>query len=490
MVLATSKCNQFVLFLIVILSLIVSDIEAQKHRFVPGIIDDDEAYDALDVTPSIVAKGEDLPIAVDLTPFCPTPKDQGDIGSCVGWAVGYGALTMLYAIQKKIQGRQVNEVAFSAMYIYNNIKFNDCYGGAKIEKAGDFLREYGNCLHRDFDLSNTNCEREASKILVEEAKKYKIFELHKMFSPDSRAKERLFKVKEILADSIPVIIKLKIRQNFLNPSRYWYADQGDTTLLGDHALVIVAYDENRRAFKVMNSWGTSWGEGGFTWIRYDDFTTYCDRAYAIIFPEIKDEDTPQSYGQALRGSLTLRTPYFPDPNSDDYEFIANPVSYSSAHSYELHKKDWLLEDQYQLLVHQMQKNTYVYAFSWDDKGLNIHFPRHEKYSDGRVGSNEAAIRRKGRDVIIPTPTTALEKRAYGTDYIIILFSSRKIKDFQKRLDSFESSNSRFKDRFVKSFGDILIAEDAIKYVDNKCSFQTQTNEETYVAPIILKVEGQ
>ena len=40
-------------------------------------------------------------------------------------------------------------------------------------------------------------------------------------------------------------------------------------LLGGHAVTIVGYDDNRGAFKIRNSWGTSWGQKGYFWIDYD-----------------------------------------------------------------------------------------------------------------------------------------------------------------------------------------------------------------------------
>ncbi len=42
-----------------------------------------------------------------------------------------------------------------------------------------------------------------------------------------------------------------------------------TTLRGGHAFAIVAYDE--RGFWIQNSWGKSWGKGGFALITYDDW---------------------------------------------------------------------------------------------------------------------------------------------------------------------------------------------------------------------------
>ena len=32
---------------------------------------------------------------------------------------------------------------------------------------------------------------------------------------------------------------------------------------------IIGYDDVKKAFKVMNSWGTSWCEAGYGWIDYD-----------------------------------------------------------------------------------------------------------------------------------------------------------------------------------------------------------------------------
>ena len=39
-----------------------------------------------------------------------------------------------------------------------------------------------------------------------------------------------------------------------------------------HAILVVGYDESQQYFKVKNSWGTWWGEGGYFRIAYDDVT--------------------------------------------------------------------------------------------------------------------------------------------------------------------------------------------------------------------------
>ena len=49
----------------------------------------------------------------------------------------------------------------------------------------------------------------------------------------------------------------------------------DGTKPGGHAMVIVGYDDNLAytggtgAFKVLNSWGTDWGNSGYFWLTYN-----------------------------------------------------------------------------------------------------------------------------------------------------------------------------------------------------------------------------
>jgi C1A family cysteine protease len=39
----------------------------------------------------------------------------------------------------------------------------------------------------------------------------------------------------------------------------------------DHAVLIVGWDETKKAWKIKNSWGTRWGDGGFAWVAYGHY---------------------------------------------------------------------------------------------------------------------------------------------------------------------------------------------------------------------------
>ena len=40
-------------------------------------------------------------------------------------------------------------------------------------------------------------------------------------------------------------------------------------IIGGHCVVAVGYDDDKRMFKIRNSWGKAWGQGGYFWMPYD-----------------------------------------------------------------------------------------------------------------------------------------------------------------------------------------------------------------------------
>ena len=50
---------------------------------------------------------------------------------------------------------------------------------------------------------------------------------------------------------------------------------------GRHAMTVVGYDDRKQAIKVINSYGTAWGDGGFGWIAYDTFLRDAKEAYTM-----------------------------------------------------------------------------------------------------------------------------------------------------------------------------------------------------------------
>jgi len=91
-------------------------------------------------------------------------------------------------------------------------------------------------------------------------------------------------VKQVLVGGRPVVFGMLIYSGFesLTVEQTGIVSVPDTakeTLLGGHALCMVGYDDTKKAFLVLNSWGTNWGTAhpsapdnksrGFCYVPYD-----------------------------------------------------------------------------------------------------------------------------------------------------------------------------------------------------------------------------
>jgi len=70
----------------------------------------------------------------------------------------------------------------------------------------------------------------------------------------------------VLRHGNPIVIGILVYDGFDNPQKingeYFYKDYEERGYRGGHAIVVVGYDDNRGAFKIINSWGTNWGNEG------------------------------------------------------------------------------------------------------------------------------------------------------------------------------------------------------------------------------------
>lgn len=80
----------------------------------------------------------------------------------------------------------------------------------------------------------------------------------------------------------PVVVGLRVTEA-------WEHAEGDTlpppegASIGGHAVVLVGYDlGERRAFRVRNSWGSAWRDGGYAWLPFEWIALgVCGEAFAV-----------------------------------------------------------------------------------------------------------------------------------------------------------------------------------------------------------------
>ena len=206
-----------------------------------------------------------LPPSVDLSGRFPPPGDQGEQGSCVGWAVGYAARS--YYISGPGGGSRLTAREIpSPAYIYDSIRSpgTPCNSGSKISDALNLLKK-GAVAFAEYPYDEDRCRRPEAQIKAR-ASKFRIADWQVVDT------ERLDQVKGELAGGHPVVIALLPNRDFhrLRGRKVWRA--GPTTKFqSGHAVTVVGYSERDQYFTVINSWGQKWGERDFGRISYDTF---------------------------------------------------------------------------------------------------------------------------------------------------------------------------------------------------------------------------
>ena len=182
---------------------------AQKP-FSSGLEFDDEEYENLPHTSEnikIQSGQKALVSSIDLSSYCPEIRHQGDISSCVGWSLGYGAMTIERAIQNDWKDKKtISENANSALFVYNQISAGNCDLGISMPKAMELVQNKGNCLARDFDFDINDCSKSVSNQLLEKAQAYQVADYVPLFRSTALAEEKVRMTKLVLAQMKPVVV--------------------------------------------------------------------------------------------------------------------------------------------------------------------------------------------------------------------------------------------------------------------------------------------
>ena len=201
-----------------------------------------------------------LPILYDL--IIPTAQNQGQEGACVGFSTTYAATIENYY-------KTGIMTVFSPEYTYDYAdKSSGCGGGTYFTSCLNNLVNKGVCTWSSLPYSDKNgCDSSIAKPYDSEAYQHRISGYSQIWSGDRTA------IKTELVNNHPVVIGIVADNSFINagPGFIW-----KTLTAGalPHALVIVGYDDNLNAYKVLNSWGTNWGDNGTSHI---DYTFYESR---------------------------------------------------------------------------------------------------------------------------------------------------------------------------------------------------------------------
>jgi hypothetical protein len=225
-----------------------------------------------------------LPEAVNLQKYAPPVGDQGHQGSCVAWSSAYGARTIAEAART---GQDPNTLKFSPSFLYNQIGLENC-DGSYIERAMEFMTRSGSVPYTEFPYTDQDCSRQPDQQLLEEARQFKMRGFNRLTPGDRTNALDLRAIKENLSQGAPVVIGMQVGGSYMQPMMgkdLWTPSGEDRSMMGfgGHAQCVVGYDDRKYggSFLIMNSWGPSWGNNGFAWVRYPDFKYFVREAYGL-----------------------------------------------------------------------------------------------------------------------------------------------------------------------------------------------------------------
>lgn len=231
---------------------------------------------------SAAASSSSLPSSVDLLDKFPPIGNQGPYGTCVAWSVGYNIKTFLEAVDHKRTSSSLSNTSyqFSPKYLFwkipNSKKGEDC-GGTGFQAAFDILVEYGLPTMADVPYDNLgDCSQSPSSADDSKAEGYKI-ERYRNIDIDVQT------LKGYLADGRAISFGARLGDSFMDSNSDAILSFDTYNYTGQHAyhaMALSGYDDSKNAFRVVNSWGTSWGDNGYIWVDYDFFVReFCFAAY-------------------------------------------------------------------------------------------------------------------------------------------------------------------------------------------------------------------
>ncbi len=193
----------------------------------------------------------------------PSVGYQGTEGSCVPWAVAYAARSAMQYYKTSVTSYSNTSNVFSPEFVYNQIKFSDCGSGTSVTRAIDFLKTSGVCTWQTMPYSYTNgCSLLPTSNQTTEAANFKISSVSLIDPADVSA------IKSMISQNNPLVIAINIDNSFYSAKTGFIWSSYPSAPFVSHVVAICGYDDTKKAYKIMNSWGTGWGDAGYGWIDY------------------------------------------------------------------------------------------------------------------------------------------------------------------------------------------------------------------------------
>jgi len=238
----------------------------------------------------------EIPPSVVLADYLPNVRDQGRVGSCVGFGIGANLVARAKRLEAYIEW-------FSPTWIYNGARFIEGTlaqdVGCQPRDALHWLYEKGCLLESLWPYNPEELDTTAPPSHLEpEAAKYPLLSYYRIV-------DGAIGICEVLANGQYVSIGTPWFDKWMAPENGVLPEVGLLDMVvGGHETCLYGYDRDSQIFYGINSWGTDWGSQGLFTMPFSAFDVFKKRGgydahYIGLSPAPEPEESKCQFSQGV-----------------------------------------------------------------------------------------------------------------------------------------------------------------------------------------------